>query len=319
MRVIYNNKTIIVTAMLVMIWMTGIFVNGALRKNPPIEDNPGTEYIEGKILEELNPETTNVTVSQNEAIEAVEYIWSVPSKAEVRGRLIRDNLKSETYWEIYWDSLMDPQCNLLFAKVDANTGEVLDISGRSYATVDNLKNETKAVEIALKLVEELGVDQTLLSEPMVLQMERLGEIRYRVRWGQVYKGIPIWDGWISVYINPEILKPGGFDRCLLNVEGVNIVPSISESEVVEAAKVFITSKLGGQGFKVEGVVGATLMICRPNYIWTWLDTDKRSQLGAPTLTWIVTLNTYYPFGVTQPIWVWVDAHNGHIVGGDILR
>ncbi len=286
----------------------------------------GENFVLG--TEELDPKTTPVSVPLDDAIKAVEKIWSVPiSLGQLKSRLLRDNFEGRIFWQIDWEGgiVFDSEGNaynepLLWACVYADTGEVFLLRDwRNEAKTDNLRDTIKAVALAQPILDLIAIDEAVLMTPPKVYVDKTPSegpnqsIDYMVKWEQVYEGIPVYQGWVSVYVNPETMKPSGFRNRIIVVEDVNTTPQVTQEDAISTAKNFVSSYLNH--YHVEGVIDCQLMICRPNYYWS----GGPRKLGAPTLIWFVTLNCTYPTAWTSPVEVWVNAHDASIEGGSTYR
>jgi hypothetical protein len=260
-------------------------------------------------IEELDPQTTSVTVSADQAVKQVEKAWSVPS-ADVSTSLISDVLSDRVLWLLEWK--VDGTVVVL-ALVDAEKGEVVSLTDfRRSARVDNLKDTDKAVNIAVDLLGKLGIDAAQAPNPTVAirRTPNIGpsqEIIYDVQWRQGYKGIPVMGGIASVDIDAETLNPIGFSIHILDVDSVNINPAFSKDQAIGIARNFVESK----GYKLGETVDTLLVIGRPNYYWE----GTPMKLGDPTLIWNVLLKD----DADRRIDVWVNAKTGSVIGGTLYR
>ncbi|MDK6028842.1 PepSY domain-containing protein [Ignisphaera sp. 4213-co] len=259
----------------------------------------------------IDSDKASVKISLEEAMRMVSRIWDVPKSAP-SARVIIDKIEGRTYWSLGWVE----NSGKVYAMVDAETGQVVLLHDFRYkAKMDNLKNRARAVEIAVKLLEKLGIPTHMLTpEPSVL-IERapadgpVQEITYEVMWKQVYKGIQVIDGYVIVSVDPENQRPVGFVVKLLDVENISVEPKITRDSAVAIATEFLKSR----GYSLGEVAEVKLCIGRPNYYWE----GKPIIRGPPSLLWIVVFKK--PYSDSGTVEVWVDAHSGVVVGGDKTR
>ncbi|MGC8983306.1 MAG: PepSY domain-containing protein [Desulfurococcaceae archaeon] len=259
----------------------------------------------------IDPDKANVKVSLEEAVEAVSRIWDVP-KSTPSAKVVVDKIEGRTYWILGWVE----GGGYVHAEVDAETGQVVLLRDFRYkARVDNLKSHARAVEIASKLLEKLGVPAHLLAPEPFVRIKRepaaglVQEITYEVEWRQVYKGLQVVGGYVIVAVDPENQRPVGFVVKLLDVEGIPVEPKIARDSAVAIAAEFLKSK----GYSIGEVVKVELCIRRPNYYWE----GRPMAQGPPSLLWVVVFKK--PYSSSGTIEVWVDARSGLVVGGDQTR
>lgn len=296
--------------LLFTVFTLAVVVVGVLAINiiPLREDVSPEGYPIG--IKELDPKTTAVEVSADQAIETVRRLWPVPHDAEVREMLLTDEMLGKTFWLLTWR--VDDDIALA-AQIDADSGEMFSLLDFRYdGKKDNLGNTTIAAEIGQEMLKKMGMPANKLSEPTVTINKALGigyphRITYSVLWYQVHENLPVLDGYVLVNIDPETLKPVGFAKGLINTEGIDTRPDVSMNKATNAAKGFIEAK----GYEVKEVIDVELVIGRPNYYWE----GTPRELGEPTLLWLVTIKT--DLGSSAEIWV--DAYTGEVVGGDQTR
>lgn len=303
--VILAMLTITVVATTAMSWSAN--QSSPLPSREDYDTSPPENY--RPPIEELDPQTTSVKVSVNQAIRQVEKMWVVLG-ADVSTYLIRDVLSDRVLWLLEWKV---EGAVVVSALVDADKGKVVSLTDfRRSARVDNLKSTDKAVNIAIDLLGKLGIDTAQMSDPIVAirRTPNIGasqEIIYDVQWRQVYEGISVMEGVALVDIDAETLDPVGFSIHTLDVDNVNINPAVSKDQAAERARNFVESK----GYKLGETVDILLVIGRPNYYWEGTPT----KLGDPTLIWNVLLKD----DAGRRIDVWVDATTGSVIGGTLYR
>lgn len=170
-------------------------------------------------IEILNPESTPTKLSLDQAVKAVESIWSLPETTDIRAHLLKDHYFETITWELQWRKNRE---TVLSAGVEANSGEVLTIFDwvSHQGTEDRLKDPSKAINIALDLLKKLGVPTQNLSEPKVIREEYPGKFAYKVLWLQEHQGVPVLSGNVFVSIDSQNEKPVAFGRRLINTEGI---------------------------------------------------------------------------------------------------
>ncbi len=281
--------------------------------NPRQYEKPPANYeLPIKVLPSpSNAITTKVDLKK--AVEIVKSVWDVPSQ-EPLARILQDNMEGRIYWSLTWVSNGTVAVHAL---VDADTGEVVFVRDFRYssAKVDNIGDMKDVVVLAKEMLKKLGVKEEFLSEPFVRRYkENRGglheDILYDVEWRQLYKGLPVLDGYLAVTINPELKRPIGFVVKLINVREVDVNPRISRGEAVKIAEEFLRSR----GYKPLKVIDIGLAIGRPNYYWE--GTPK--PIGAPTLLWVVKFEVAIGSLTTQAD-VQIDAHSGKVVEGGLYR
>lgn len=322
------GKRLLFVVLAIMMMAVGVTAAASLQNNVTqdntlqdntIHDREGVEeYVRPEnfvpMTEELDPKTADVRISMDQAIEAIQGLWSVPD-ADVRGLLFRDRFKVGTFWWLDWGT---DNVWVLHALVDADTGEVVAILDFRYeGKEDNLKDTARAVDIGLEMLKKLGVDVNQLMEPKV-GIPPSQQITYSVIWYQVHEGLRVLDGYVVVDIDSETLKPVGFAKWLISTEGIDTKSSVPVDTATSIAKDFIETK----GYSVRELINVELVIGRSNYFWEGTPKER----GEPTLLWQVTLETdlggialEHPSllgGGKGNTKVWINAHTGEVVGGD---
>ena len=297
---------IVVALSTVAWWATGKYFN-------PREDYthppPGT-YTQP--ITDLDPAGVSVGVSFEKAVEIVKRIWDFPDVVPV-GKLLNDSVEGRRYWDLIF---VYGGRTVGVVTIDADTGELVALTDHRYpAGVDNIGDLNKVVEIARGVLAKLGVKEEILSDPVVTRYTvntgQLHEgILYDVKWRQTYNGLPVLGGIVIVTINPEVKRPVDIAVRLYNVTGVDTLPRVPREEAVSRARDFLASK----GYNVSGLVSVDLVVGRPNYFW---DGPFKTK-GPATLMWLVEFKISYGSFETQ-VDVEVDAHTGHIIGGEYYR
>jgi hypothetical protein len=305
-----KTSLIIVVAVLIV---STIALAGAqiFNSNPrPYEKPPLTDYV--LPIKAPPPNGTTTKVDLEKAVEMVKNIWDVPSQ-EPSAKILQDTIEGRVYWSLAWASNGRVVVTSL---VDADTGEVVFVRDFRYtAKADNIGDMKDVVALAKEVLKRLGIKEGFLSEPFVRRYrEHQGQLHedilYDVEWRQLYKGLPVLGGYVTVTINPEFKRPVGFAVELVEVREVDTSPHISKDEAIKIAEEFLRSR----GYNVLEVINVDLAIGRPNYYWE--GTPK--PMGTPTLLWVAEFKVAMGSLTTQ-VNVQVDAHSGEVVGGTLYR
>jgi uncharacterized membrane protein YkoI len=274
---------------------------------------------------ELDPETTQTNITQNDAIDiflnnsTVKGLWREPTpywydpfdtdvganvtpESDIHIRLIQDNVRSYIRWEVL--------NNTVTIWIDAETGEIIHYS--NYDFVEGSVTESEALNLSLQYINnftEIPPDANLYNISKRSQMRNVildinGTIKeiitdevFVIIFSRMKNSVPSDDGievWMST--SGQLVR---YEKTWTLIMPGSTIPQISEEDAISIAK----NTFNGTVNQI------TLMIKRPNYYWT--QGEYLYGFNEGILSFVVDLTN----SSSRHASVWVDAVDGDVIGG----